>query len=47
VWATAGFVVVVSVLVQGIAATPVMARLDRLRQAHGDRGARPGRGIEE
>jgi len=47
VWATAGFVVVVSVLVHGIAATPVMARLDRSRQAHGDRGARPGRGIED
>lgn len=31
VWATAVFVVIVSVLVHGIAATPVMARLDRRR----------------
>ncbi|WP_181783411.1 cation:proton antiporter domain-containing protein [Pseudonocardia pini] len=31
IWATAGFVVVVSVLVHGVAATPIMARLDRRR----------------
>jgi sodium/hydrogen antiporter len=47
VWAAAGFVVAVSVVVHGIAASPVMARLDRSRQAHGDHGARPGRGIDE
>ena len=29
VWAVTGFVVVVSVVVHGIAATPVMRRLDR------------------
>lgn len=33
VWAAVGFVVVVSVLVHGIVATPVMARLDRRREA--------------
>jgi sodium/hydrogen antiporter len=47
VWAAAGFVVVVSVLVHGIAATPVMARLDRSRQRHGEEAARPGRGLDE
>ena len=33
VWATVGFVVVVSVVVHGVVATPVMARLDRRREA--------------
>ncbi len=40
VWATAGVVVVVSVLAHGIAATPVMERLDRAR------GTAPAKGIE-
>ena len=34
-WATTGFVVIVSVIVHGLAATPVMARLDRSRRAEG------------
>jgi hypothetical protein len=46
VWA-AGFVAAVSVVVHRIAALPMMARLDLSRQAHGDHGARPGRGIDE
>ena len=33
IWAAAGFVVVVSVVVHGVAVTPVMARLDRRRRA--------------
>jgi NhaP-type Na+/H+ or K+/H+ antiporter len=36
VWATAGLVVIVSVVVHGIAATPVMARLDRARERHAE-----------
>jgi sodium/hydrogen antiporter len=47
VWAAAGFVVVVSVVVHGAAATPVMARLDRSRRARRDEGPRPGRGLDE
>jgi NhaP-type Na+/H+ or K+/H+ antiporter len=47
IWATVGFVVVVSVLAHGITAPSVMARLDRNRQARGDTGARPGRGLED
>jgi NhaP-type Na+/H+ or K+/H+ antiporter len=40
VWATAGFVVIVSVVVHGIAATPIMGRLDRAR------GTSPPEGID-
>jgi sodium/hydrogen antiporter len=40
VWATAGLVVIVSVLAHGVAATPIMNRLDRAR------GTRPAAGIE-
>jgi sodium/hydrogen antiporter len=47
VWAAAGFVVVVSVLAHGVAATPIMTRLDRSRQAAGDTGAHPGRGLDD
>lgn len=47
VWAAAGFVVVVSVIGHGIAATPVMDRLDRARQAAGQTDVHPGRGLEE
>jgi NhaP-type Na+/H+ or K+/H+ antiporter len=35
VWAVVAFVVVVSVVVHGIAATPIMKRLDRRREAEG------------
>jgi NhaP-type Na+/H+ or K+/H+ antiporter len=41
VWAVAAFVVVVSVVVHGIAATPIMARLDRRREAEGRTVADP------
>lgn len=40
VWATAGFIVIVSVVVHGIAATPIMGRLDRAR------GTSPPEGID-
>ena len=40
VWAAAGFVVIVSVLAHGVAATPIMRRLDRAR------GTRPPEGID-
>jgi sodium/hydrogen antiporter len=40
VWAAAGFVVVVSVVVHGVAATPIMRRLDRAR------GTAPAEGID-
>jgi len=47
VWATAGLVVVVSVLLHGVAATPIMKRLDRARDtapaAGIDGAAPPGR----
>ena len=42
-WATAGFVVIVSVVVHGVAATPIMGRLDHGRgRAGGDAGPAPG-----
>ncbi len=47
IWATVGFVVAVSVLAHGVTATSVMARLDRNRQARGDTGAHPGRGLDD
>jgi NhaP-type Na+/H+ or K+/H+ antiporter len=31
-WATIGFVVIVSVVLHGVAATPVMQRVDRLQE---------------
>jgi NhaP-type Na+/H+ or K+/H+ antiporter len=40
VWATAGLIVVVSVLLHGVAATPIMKRLDRAR------GTEPAPGID-
>lgn len=46
VWATTGFVVIVSVIVHGLAATPVMARLDRARRAEGRTHVGPARGID-
>ncbi|GAA4677577.1 cation:proton antiporter [Pseudonocardia yuanmonensis] len=47
IWATAGLVVVLSVVLHGIAATPVMTRLDRRRQARSEHSPRPGRGVGE
>jgi NhaP-type Na+/H+ or K+/H+ antiporter len=47
IWATAGFVVVVSVLAHGVTATWVMARLDRTRTAQRDTGTHPGRGLDD
>ena len=47
IWAIAGFVVALSVLVHGVTATSVMARLDRNRQARGEAGAHPGRGLDD
>jgi NhaP-type Na+/H+ or K+/H+ antiporter len=41
VWAVVAFVVVVSVVVHGIAATPIMERLDRRREADGRTVADP------
>jgi NhaP-type Na+/H+ or K+/H+ antiporter len=43
VWAVAGLVVIVSVVAHGVAATPIMNRLDRMRRAEGrDVGPAPG-----
>jgi NhaP-type Na+/H+ or K+/H+ antiporter len=41
IWAVVAFVVVVSVVVHGIAATPIMRRLDRRRKAEGRDVAEP------
>ncbi|WP_219416116.1 cation:proton antiporter [Pseudonocardia nigra] len=43
VWATAGFVVVVSVVAHGVAATPIMSWLDRTRDGPATSRLRPGR----
>ena len=40
VWATAGLIIIVSIVVHGVAATPIMNRLDRAR------GTAPAKGIE-